>query len=97
MSLDGLTLRGVHGRIDWEYAEAAVIQGYAVTRIGEAWSLRATAVRIDRFRLRQRPLMFVARHARGAWMFPIEQIVDVQGQTVTARLGAPLETRDLEQ
>lgn len=88
----GASITGVHGRIEWAYRVAATIHGYTVTRDGAHWSLRATLTTADAFALRQRPLLFVAPHAKGAWLWPI---TDCQrhDQTVTAQLGAPMETR----
>jgi len=85
-------IKGVVGLIKWSYYTAAAINGYTVTLSATGdWSLRATIVNADAFKLKQRPLMFVAPHDKGEWRWPIESIVLGQGpqQTVTAKLGAP--------
>ena len=82
------SIAGVVGAVQWAYYQAATIQGYTVTRTGAAWSLRATVVAADAFKLSQRPLVFVATHQRGQWRWPIETL-DVRGGQLTARLGPP--------
>lgn len=86
-------IRGVVGRIDWEHFPAAALNGYKVTRSpAGAWQLRGLVVMADHFKLRQRPLWFVAPHARGAWRWPIRALdVDAsRGPTqLVASLGPP--------
>lgn len=68
-------IRGVVGRIDWGYFVAAAINGYSVRRQGDGtWALRATVVNFDAFKVRQRPLVFVAPHHDGEWRWPVKQI-----------------------
>lgn len=84
-------IRGVVGIVKWSYYNAAAIHGYAVTRDANkrTWSLRAQLVpgAIDRFKMAQRPLVFVAPHATGQWRWPIVEF-DVQNHVMTAQLGA---------
>lgn len=85
------TIRGVVGQIRWSYYTAAAINGYTVTHTpAGAWTLRATIVASDAFKLRQKPLRFVAPHKAGSWVWPIESCDLVNG-VLTARLGAPVE------
>jgi hypothetical protein len=55
--------------------------------------LSARVERVDTYRLRQLPLIFQApRLAKpaGLWCFPVlPQTLEVQGATLTARLGPP--------
>lgn len=68
-------IRGVIGRIDWGYFAAAAINGYSVRRQDDGtWALRATVVNFDAFKLRQRPLVFIAPHQDGEWRWPVQQI-----------------------
>lgn len=68
-------IRGVVGRIDWGYFAAAAINGYTAQRLSDgSWSLTATAVTFDAFKIRQRPLIFVAPHKDGEWRWPIKSL-----------------------
>jgi len=88
-----LSVRGVHATITWAYYTAAEINGYTITRdAAGSWRLRATMIKANAYNLRQRPLVFVARHDKGAWYWPIRELVTApDGLTVTARLTAPVE------
>jgi len=60
-----LAITGVNGLIKWSYYTAAKIEGYAVFRDKDGhWSMTATLVLSDPFKLRQRPLLFVAPYVR---------------------------------
>lgn len=83
-------LTGVVGHIKWQYYTAAAINGYSVTRTRDGgWALTATVVLSDAFKMAQRPLTFVAKHEKGEWRWPIEELSLAPG-TLTARLGPPL-------
>jgi hypothetical protein len=90
----GGAIRGVVGQITWSYYTAAAINGYTVTRTKAGqWSLAATVVVANAYNLRQRPLMFVAPHAKGEWRWPIESldmVTDRGPNQLQATLGAPL-------
>ena len=85
-------LSGVVGRIDWHYYTAAGIHGYTVTpppkKGPQEWNLVATVVLSDAFKMAQRPLMFVAKHAKGEWKFPVHAFSISNGR-LTAKLGPP--------
>ena len=88
--MPGGSIRGVVGRITWSYYTAAALHGYTVTRSPEnRWTLVATPVQMDAFKLAQRPLHFVAPHERGEWRWVIETI-DVGPTELRATLGPPL-------
>lgn len=101
----GVTIAGVVGSIKWGYYTAAGIHGYTVacTKEGQ-WSLRATVVLADAFKMAQAPLTFVAMHTKKGldgqcvvkteWRWPILSTspIDPNTQQLTARLGAPEET-----
>lgn len=90
--MPGASIRGVVGQIKWAYYNAAAVNGYTVARSPEGqWSLRATIVMSDAFKLSQRPLVFVAPHEKGEWRWPIESFDVGPNQTLVATLGPPLE------
>lgn len=85
-----LSMTGVVGKVTWGYYNAAAINGYAVTRNGSDWSLRATVIASDAYNLAQRPLVFVAPHQKGEWRWPVLEFQMVNG-SFTAKLGPPVE------
>jgi hypothetical protein len=88
----GAAIRGVVGQIKWSYYTAAAINGYIVRRSTDgAWSLSATVVLADAFKLTQKPLLFVAPHERGVWRWPIVDILDGHPTRFRATLGPPIE------
>lgn len=101
----GGAMTGVVGSIRWGYYTAAGIHGYTVscTRDG-AWSLTATVVLSDTFKMAQRPLTFVAMHTKKGldgkcvvkteWRWPIVSLssIDPNTKQLTARLGPPEDT-----
>jgi len=87
--MGGGAITGVVGRIEWSYFVAAAINGYTVTRNGTEWALRATVVSSDAFKLRQRPLIFVAPHNKGEWRWAIRALSLENGRLV-ADLDPPL-------
>lgn len=86
--MSGGSITGVVGSIKWAYYTAAAINNYTVTRSDAAWTLSATVVLSDAFKLSQRPLRFVAPHAHGEWAWPILTIQLADG-ALTATLGPP--------
>jgi hypothetical protein len=68
-------IKGVVGRIEWGYFAAAAINGYTVQPLEDGgWSLTGTIVAFDAFKLRQKPLIFVAPHKDGEWRWPIRTV-----------------------
>ena len=87
----GGSITGVEGQVTWSYYTAAAVHGYTITRTdGAGWSLRGFLGAADAFKLAQRPLVFVAPHAKGAWRWPITELQIADG-ALTATLGPPLE------
>lgn len=90
----GRPIRGVVGRIDWGYFTAAAINGYTATQQADgSWSLHATVVSFDAFKIRQRPLVFVAPHQDGEWRWPMKVVDLGEGhgpRELHARLGPQL-------
>jgi hypothetical protein len=84
-------VRGIIGQVKWSYYNAAAIHGYAVSRSEQGqWSLRASVVMADAFKLSQRPLVFVAPTQRGDMRWPITDLNLSEGVLV-ANLGPPEE------
>lgn len=85
-------ITGVVGQIKWHYYVAAAIHGYHVTRsdVGQ-WSLTATVVLSDAYKMAQQPLIFVAPTAQGEWRWPILERPHIADGALTARLGPPEE------
>jgi hypothetical protein len=88
-------LRGIVGRVKWQYYTAAAINGYTVTRIaGGGLSLVGTVVMRDAFKLAQRPLTFEAPHAKGIWAWPILAYTLTESGRLTATLGPEILAHD---
>lgn len=84
-------LSGVVGSIKWGHYTAAAINGYSVTPMNKArtqWTLVATVVLADAFKMAQTPLVFTAKHAKGEWRFPIKTLARTESR-LTATLGPP--------
>ena len=75
--------------ITWGYYTAAALRTWTLSKSerGE-WSLRAGIDRADPFKLRQRPLLFIAPREGGYFCFPIRSI-SVGKDYLTAQLGKP--------
>ena len=85
---------GDRARIDWGYFSAAAIQGFKALQLPDgSWSLKATVIQCDAFKLRQKPLVFIAPHQYGEWRWPIKTIDLGEGsgpRELRATLGAQL-------
>jgi len=82
------SIRGVVGRLEWGYFTAGAINGYAVSPQSDGtWALRGTLVNCDAFKIRQRPLIFVAPHAHGEWRWPVTQLEIGEGHGPRALQG----------
>lgn len=101
MATGGL-IRGQVGRIMWSYYAAASVTAITVTRsvphLGGCrcakcaegrWTLRATLVLSDAFKLSRKPLVFVIATKKGDMTWPITDLV-MTDREVTATLGPPL-------
>jgi len=87
-------IRGIVGRLDWGYFAAGAINGYSVTRCADGlWALHGTLVNFDAFKIRQRPLVFIAPHKDGEWRWPVKTVDVGEGhgpREIRATLGAQL-------
>jgi len=90
-------IRGTVAAVKWSYFTAAAVHGYAVTqdRTTKTWTVTGSFVPglVDGFKLRQRPIFFVAPFKRGAWRWEILAINTYDGGRFAATLG-PLSTED---
>ena len=60
-----LAITGVKGLIKWSYYTAAHVEGYALYRDKDGgWTLSATLVLSDAFKMKQKPLMFIAPYIK---------------------------------
>jgi len=84
-----VTVSGVAGFLRNGYFLAGTLGPWTVTRSESAWTLTAAILKTDAFRVSQRPLRFVATHAKGAWVWPIVEL-HISGASLNAVLG-PLE------
>jgi hypothetical protein len=84
----GLTTSGAEGALRWAYHWAGTLRDWTITRAADRrWTLKATVVHVDSFKVSQRPLTFVASNG-GRW--PIHSL-HRSGPQLTATLG-PQET-----
>jgi hypothetical protein len=81
-----MTVRGLTGQVTWGYHLAGSVSQWTVEKSDGGWSLSATVVNPDAFRLSQRPLVFVAPHKDGSWRWPIVSL-QIEGAALTAQLG----------
>lgn len=90
-----LAVRGQRGSLLWGAGDAARLGVWSATRPqrGQAWTLRASLLWHDSYRVQQLPLMFTApRTSRpsGLWCFPvIPNSLRITGQSLVAQLGPP--------
>ncbi len=85
-------IQGVVAAIKWQYYTAAAINGYSVACAKDgSWSASGIVVLADAFKMAQRPLVFVAKHRKGEWRWPIHTMtIHPDGHRWTAALGPPL-------
>lgn len=81
-----VTVTGVRGFLRRGYQSAAELSAWTVARTPDGWSLTATIQSSHAFWISQRPLVFEAPHANGAWRWPITELL-VAGVSLTAKLG----------
>jgi hypothetical protein len=85
-----MTIGGVRAELRWGYYCAGTVGTWTVTTIDGRLELTAVVTDGDTFRLSQRPLTFVAPHAKGAWRWPVTEL-QMTGGALHAHLG-PMET-----
>jgi hypothetical protein len=84
-------LSGDIGSIKWGHYTAAAIHGYTVAPTDKTltvWTLQATVVLADAFKMAQTPLVFSAKHPKGEWRWPITTLARDEHR-LTATLGPP--------
>ncbi len=87
--MHAVTVKGVVGGVKHGWHHAAAVGDWTVTKTETGWSLVATIRSSDVYRIAQRPLTFEAKHATGAWRWPVREL-QISGATLMASLG-PLE------
>jgi hypothetical protein len=77
--LQNVRLRGNTGSITYGYQEAATLRSWTIVRHEPdakhdgSWQLLAVFDQVNKFRLRQRPLLFTAKRdgLKGLWCWPL--------------------------
>lgn len=83
-----MQVSGVAASLAWGYTSAATLGAWQASRQDDGrWRLTAQLISADTFRVAQRPLRFEARHAKGAWRWPVIELQMTSG-SLTAILGA---------
>jgi hypothetical protein len=81
-------IAGVRASLRWGYAQAAALGTWTITkRTDGGWNLTASVLTADTFRVSQRPLVFEAPLAKGAWRRPVLELQVTNG-SLTATLGS---------
>ena len=88
-----LKLRGTAGSVSWGYRTAASVRRWTITRqekTGKVWNLVASIADVDKFQIRQSPLLFTAAREDGTgfWCFPLID-VQIRNNQLHAQLGPP--------
>lgn len=94
-----ITVRGRAGAIVWGYRTAAELTTWRIYhhkpdgQHDDRWVLTAMLARVDKFQLRQRPLVFTAARGaglKGLWMWPLlSATIAADDRQLTAQLGPP--------
>jgi hypothetical protein len=88
-------VRGRDAQIRWAYYVAAGVEGWTLLQhlmspprpgVRPKWTLSARIVGSDKFKMAQRPLLFVTVVKEKRWLFPIEEF-RIEGDRMTATLG----------
>lgn len=83
----GFRARGPSGTLRWGYQTAAELKNWTVESFGGgAAQLRASIVKVDKFRASQRPLDFQTRVKVGTWTWPVIEL-QITGTSLDATLG----------
>jgi len=91
---DSVTLRGLKGSILWGYNTAASVKSWTIQhhrpdgKHDGRWTLKANLERVEKFQIRQSPLLFTAPRDKGQWCWPLKDI-QVGATTLVATLGPP--------
>jgi hypothetical protein len=90
LAIDGGAEQKMDATISWAWHTAAVLRPWHVRKNDKGqWSLLAQIVRVDSFKLQQRPLRFNVPRKGGHYSWSV-RAVTVSGPQLTAALG-PME------
>ena len=90
--LNARLIRGTTAQIRWAYYVAAGVEGWTLVQsppragVRPKWTLAARIVGEDKFKMAQRPLLFVTVVKEKRWLFQIEDF-RIEGDRLTATLG----------
>ena len=85
--MHSLALNGARGAIKWGYHTVADVDRWTVGRDdAQALRLSGSVGFVNTFRLSQRPLVFEAPHAKGAWRWELFDL-QIRDGALSARLG----------
>jgi hypothetical protein len=85
----GIRVHGRTGALLWGYHRVATFRAWRISQVEGHWILRATLERVDKFQIRQRPLLFSAPRDRGFWCWGVESVTAFDTVNLLARLGPP--------
>src|SRR5262249_61866359 len=86
-----LDIPGFKGSITWHHYTAADVVGFTLTRTRHGhWSVKATIVNDNAFKMAQRPRVFRVPTIRGEWRWPITSDASSANHVWQAELG-PME------
>ena len=76
-------------KIAFGYYAAACLKECTVTRTAGAWSLVASVVSVNELWLARQPLTFVVTHQHGSWTWPVVEMPQIAGGSLSVNLGPP--------
>ena len=87
--MGAICLTGKIAALEWGYHRAATVKTWTVRAVqgGGGHTLVGLLADVDAFRLQQRPLVFVVRHAGGVWRWPVLALT-IAEKAIEGRLGA---------
>ena len=81
-----LTLTGAEAVIRWGYHVAATVTSWSLTPSDGGLTLSASVASVDRYRLSQRPLVFVVSRGGVVLRWPIQEL-QISGASLSGTLG----------
>lgn len=85
-------ITGAVAYVRWTYYDAATIEGFSITRAGDAWAVAGRVVQSNSFNLTQRPLTFVVpvvwQGRPRDWVWPVRTCA-IESGVLRGFLGTP--------